>query len=255
MSLGLSHSLARYKLKFSSDKVDTMIIQAIGLLDDLDKELNTYAYEGSDNILYAKSVKLMGNRINAAKLDFSEILADEVEADLKEAAVISMGTEVSDLDLLHIRELCDQSSALRLLEEQNEHDRTQPDQPLSTAALMAVHRESIKPIPSFRTAFSSAVNTTGPPGLESISPSSFSIGQIKKPTELTNSKFRQQTQRDKERWKLYGARRKLPSDKPATRKDAEGVRGAEMRNDPHLTTYPTGVAASVAAAARINQAK
>lgn len=88
MSLGLSHSLARYKLKFSSDKVDTMIIQAIGLLDDLDKELNTYAMRVrewygwhfpelakiiSDNILYAKSVKLMGNRINAAKLDFSEV--------------------------------------------------------------------------------------------------------------------------------------------------------------------------------------
>ncbi|KAJ4877706.1 Seed maturation protein [Raphanus sativus] len=54
---------------------------------------------------------------------------------------------------------------------------------------------------------------------------------------------------------LAGARSKLPSDKPATRKDAEGVTGAEMRNDPHLTTFPTGVAASVAAAARINQAK
>ena len=41
--LGLAHSLARYKLKFSPDKVDTMIIQAIALLDELDKELNTYA--------------------------------------------------------------------------------------------------------------------------------------------------------------------------------------------------------------------
>lgn len=43
MVLGLSHSLSRYKLKFSPDKVDTMIIQAIALLDDLDKELNTYS--------------------------------------------------------------------------------------------------------------------------------------------------------------------------------------------------------------------
>ena len=43
MRLGLSHSLSRYKLKFSSDKVDTMVIQAIGLLDELDKEVNTYA--------------------------------------------------------------------------------------------------------------------------------------------------------------------------------------------------------------------
>ncbi|GJN07888.1 hypothetical protein PR202_ga25758 [Eleusine coracana subsp. coracana] len=128
MSLGLSHSLSRYKLKFSPEKVDTMIIQAIGLLDDLDKELNTYAMRVrewygwhfpeltkivSDNIQYAKVVKMMGNRVNAVNLDFSEILSDdEVEAQLKEAAVISMGTEVSDIDLLNIRDLCDQVLAL-----------------------------------------------------------------------------------------------------------------------------------------------
>ena len=41
--LGLSHSLARYRLRFSPDKVDTMVIQAIALLDELDKELNAYA--------------------------------------------------------------------------------------------------------------------------------------------------------------------------------------------------------------------
>nr|TKV96110.1 hypothetical protein SEVIR_9G408000v2 [Setaria viridis] len=128
MSLGLSHSLSRYKLKFSPEKVDTMIIQAIGLLDDLDKELNTYAMRVrewygwhfpeltkivTDNIQYAKVVKMMGDRANAVNLDFSEILSDEeVEAQIKEAAVISMGTEVSDLDLLNIRELCDQVLAL-----------------------------------------------------------------------------------------------------------------------------------------------
>nr|BAN15014.1 SAR DNA binding protein [Bromus inermis] len=128
MSLGLSHSLSRYKLKFSPEKVDTMIIQAIGLLDDLDKELNTYAMRVrewygwhfpeltkivTDNIQYAKVVKLMGNRTNAVNLDFSEILTDgEVEEQLKEAAVISMGTEVNDLDLSNIRELCDQVLAL-----------------------------------------------------------------------------------------------------------------------------------------------
>ncbi|XP_038891066.1 probable nucleolar protein 5-2 [Benincasa hispida] len=127
MSLGLSHSLSRYKLKFSADKVDTMIIQAIGLLDDLDKELNTYAMRVrewygwhfpelakiiQDNIQYAKTVKLMGNRDNAAKLDFSEILPEEVESELKEASMISMGTEVSELDLINIRELCDQVLSL-----------------------------------------------------------------------------------------------------------------------------------------------
>lgn len=29
MALGLAHSMSRYKLKFSPDKVDTMIVQAI----------------------------------------------------------------------------------------------------------------------------------------------------------------------------------------------------------------------------------
>ncbi|KAL3828424.1 hypothetical protein ACJIZ3_017226 [Penstemon smallii] len=127
MSLGLSHSLSRYKLKFSPDKVDTMIIQAISLLDDLDKELNTYAMRVrewygwhfpelakivQENIMYSKTVKLMGNRVNAAMLDFSEILPEEVEAELKEAAMISMGTEVSDLDLENIKDLCNQVLSL-----------------------------------------------------------------------------------------------------------------------------------------------
>ncbi|KAK3200539.1 hypothetical protein Dsin_023954 [Dipteronia sinensis] len=54
---------------------------------------------------------------------------------------------------------------------------------------------------------------------------------------------------------LTGATAKLPTDKQATRRDAEGVTGAEMRNDPMLTTHPMGVAASMVAAARLNQQK
>ncbi|GAB4855420.1 hypothetical protein Ancab_024047 [Ancistrocladus abbreviatus] len=52
---------------------------------------------------------------------------------------------------------------------------------------------------------------------------------------------------------LTDASSKLPNDKPATRQDAEGVVGAELRNSPNLVTHPTGVAASVVAAARLNQ--
>lgn len=37
-----------------------------------------------------------------------------------------------------------------------------------------------------------------------------------------------------------------------TREDAEGVIGAEVRNNPDLATYPGGVSASMAAAARLN---
>jgi len=38
-----AHLWNRFKLKFSPDKVDTMVIQAIALLDDLDKEINVYS--------------------------------------------------------------------------------------------------------------------------------------------------------------------------------------------------------------------
>merc|ERR1712156_670765 len=101
MELGLAHSLSRYKLKFSPDKIDTMIVQAVSLLDDLDKELNNYVMRCrewygwhfpelgkivQDNMAYAKVVKLMGDRTKAADTDFSAILPEEIEAELKEAA-------------------------------------------------------------------------------------------------------------------------------------------------------------------------
>ena len=45
-------------------------------------------------------------------VEISQILPEEVETELKEAAMISMGTEVSDLDLINIKELCDQVLSL-----------------------------------------------------------------------------------------------------------------------------------------------
>nr|XP_032813120.1 nucleolar protein 58 [Petromyzon marinus] len=123
MSLGLAHSLSRYKLKFSPDKVDTMIVQAISLLDDLDKELNNYIMRCrewygwhfpelgkviTDNLAYCKTIKKMGFRTNAATTDLSDIVPEEVEADVKAAAEISMGTEVSDEDITNITFLSEQ---------------------------------------------------------------------------------------------------------------------------------------------------
>ena len=124
MQLGLSHSLGRYKLKFSADQVDTMVIQAVGLLDEPDKEINTYAMrvkewygwhfpelQGmvSDNALYSKLVIKCGMRENFSQMDLSEILEEEsMEAAVKEAAEISMGTDITELDILNIRSLGEQ---------------------------------------------------------------------------------------------------------------------------------------------------
>ncbi|KAJ7725079.1 Nop domain-containing protein [Mycena metata] len=123
MSLGLSHSLSRFKLKFSPDKVDTMVVQAIALLDDLDKEINIYSMRVKewygwhfpemakiivDNIAYAKVIRLMGFRTNASSTSFAAILPEDLEEVIKAAAEISMGTEISDTDIAHIHSLCDQ---------------------------------------------------------------------------------------------------------------------------------------------------
>ena len=40
--LGLSHSYSRAKVKFNVNRVDNMVIQAIALLDTLDKDINTF---------------------------------------------------------------------------------------------------------------------------------------------------------------------------------------------------------------------
>lgn len=123
MSLGLSHSLSRHKLKFSPDKVDTMIVQAIALLDDIDKELNTYAMRVkewygwhfpemgrivNDNLAYSRVILKMGMRSSAASADLAEILPEEIEAAVKSAAEISMGTEITTDDLENIQALAEQ---------------------------------------------------------------------------------------------------------------------------------------------------
>lgn len=127
MSLSLAHTLNRFKLKFSPDKVDTMVVQAIGLLDDLDRELNNFAmrlkeWYGwhfpelakiiTDNLSYARAVIAIGFRVNTKNVDMTEFLSDDLEKEVKEAAEISMGTEITDDDLNKILELAERVSEL-----------------------------------------------------------------------------------------------------------------------------------------------
>jgi nucleolar protein 58 len=126
-SLGLAHGLSRYKLKFSPDKVDTMIVQAINLLDELDKEINIYAMRVrewfgwhfpemgkivTDNLQFAKCILKMGTRDQAKGEDFSDILSEDIEKELKEVAEVSMGTEIGDLDVLNIKALAEQVQSM-----------------------------------------------------------------------------------------------------------------------------------------------
>jgi len=119
--LGLSHSYSRAKVKFNVNKSDNMIIQSIALLDQLDKDINTfcmrirewYSYHFPElikivpeNALYAKVVKLIKNRkeIKQDMLDQLEaILMDSARAQaVIDASKMSMGMDISPIDLLNI---------------------------------------------------------------------------------------------------------------------------------------------------------
>eukprot|EP00924_Labyrinthula_sp_SR-Ha-C_P014196 snap_masked-scaffold_59-processed-gene-0.35-mRNA-1 protein AED:0.07 eAED:0.07 QI:0/-1/0/1/-1/1/1/0/471 len=130
MKLGLSHSLGRYKVKFSPDKVDTMIVHSIGLLDDLDKEINTYAMRMrewygwhfpelgklvSDHIHYAQIVLKVGLRSMYKESGdvIKEIFEDnDVAEEVLRGCELSMGTEISEEDLNSIRALSKQVVSL-----------------------------------------------------------------------------------------------------------------------------------------------
>jgi len=119
--LGLSHSYSRAKVKFNVNKSDNMIIQSIALLDQLDKDINTfcmrirewYSYHFPElikivpeNALYAKVVKLIKNRKELTQdmvESIENILMDSSRAQaVIDASKSSMGMDISPVDLLNI---------------------------------------------------------------------------------------------------------------------------------------------------------
>jgi nucleolar protein 58 len=123
MSLGLAHGLGRFKIKFSADKIDTMIIQAVNLHQDLDKEINNYMMRlrewygyhfpeltkiVPDNILYAKVVKNVGIRTKSKEANIEDVVAEDVAQQIIHASEISMGTDITEQDEEFILGLADQ---------------------------------------------------------------------------------------------------------------------------------------------------
>ncbi|XP_065071260.1 nucleolar protein 56-like [Rhopilema esculentum] len=119
--LGLGHSYSRAKVKFNVHRVDNMIIQTIAILDQLDKDINTfsmrirewYGYHFpelvkivNDNYMYARVVKCIGSRksLDEEKLsELEEIVMDESKVKtIHDASKISMGMDIAPLDLINI---------------------------------------------------------------------------------------------------------------------------------------------------------
>ncbi|KAJ8748109.1 hypothetical protein K2173_012879 [Erythroxylum novogranatense] len=111
--LGLGHSYSRAKVKFNVNRVDNMVIQAIFLLDTLDKDVNSFSMRVrewyswhfpelvkivNDNYLYAKVAKFIEDKskLTEEKIpELTEILGDEDKA--KEV-------DLSPVDLINVQQ-------------------------------------------------------------------------------------------------------------------------------------------------------
>ncbi|XP_022737605.1 nucleolar protein 56-like isoform X3 [Durio zibethinus] len=120
--LGLAHSYSRAKVKFNVNRVDNMVIQAIFLLDTLDKDINSFSMRVrewyswhfpelvkivNDNYLYAKVAKLIEDKSKLSEEHIpalTEILGDEDKAkEIVEAGKASMGQDLTPVDLINVQ--------------------------------------------------------------------------------------------------------------------------------------------------------
>ncbi len=120
--LGLGHSYSRCKVKFNVNRVDNMIIQSIALLDQMDKDINTFAMRVrewyswhfpelaklvADHRQFSKLTLLIKNKSNLCDKELPEIAeivgSEETAKLILEASKSSMGTDISEIDLLNIQ--------------------------------------------------------------------------------------------------------------------------------------------------------
>ncbi|KAL9642594.1 hypothetical protein ABK040_011159 [Willaertia magna] len=128
--LGLGHSYSRAKVKFNVNKSDNNIIQSISMLDQLDKDLNTFSMRLKEwygwhfpelvrivkkNDVYAKCALLIKNRGSLVKENnkegFDELIHqvtdvlqgdNEVVEQIVKAARSSMGQDASEFDMMNM---------------------------------------------------------------------------------------------------------------------------------------------------------
>ena len=115
--LGLAHQFSRVKVSHDVNREDKPIIQAIAVIEQLDKNINTFAMRlrewfswhfpelgkiVSDNQIYAQLVNLIENKNNATEdllPQLEELTLDEEKArEIVEAAKISMGQDMGETD-------------------------------------------------------------------------------------------------------------------------------------------------------------
>lgn len=126
--LGLGHAYSRSKVKFNVHRHDNLAIKAIATLDNLDKGINLFAQKirewygwhfpelysiVSDNLGYARVALFVGDKSTLTDEKVHELaaLVDEDEEKAQEIiakAKISMGREMSAIDMQHVSSFASQ---------------------------------------------------------------------------------------------------------------------------------------------------
>lgn len=121
--LGLGHSYSRAKVKFNVHRSDNMIIQSSALLDQLDKDINTFAMRLREwySWHFPELARLVADHNRFARLalviadksglsdDSLSTLEEALDGDaglaklILDAARTSMGTDISEIDLMNIK--------------------------------------------------------------------------------------------------------------------------------------------------------
>nr|UXY87856.1 SAR DNA-binding protein-1 [Cryptomonas curvata] len=128
----LSHCIYSKKIKFSGSKLDIMIIHAIKLLEEIEKEINFYSVKLkewyswhfpelcnliSDNLLLAKLICKIELRNHVKTIDISNIVDKETEHKIKNLADTSLGSDFSKNDLDIVLGLSSQIISLDIFKE------------------------------------------------------------------------------------------------------------------------------------------
>lgn len=132
--LGLGHSYSRMRCMFDVNRQDKPIIQSIALIDQLDKDINSFCMRikewfgwhfpelnkiVADNSMFVKIVKLIEKR--QAIIDNKEEIVPQIEEltndtdltkQIVDAAATSMGSELSDVDLFNVKYFCEKVEGL-----------------------------------------------------------------------------------------------------------------------------------------------
>jgi len=131
--LGLAHSYSRSRVKFDVNRADKHIIQSIAILDQMDKDLNTFAMRVrewyswhfpemvkivGDNIIFARLAKQIQNKKKLSEDSLpglEAILGEEHEGKsqaILDAARSSMGVDISEYDMHNIISFAERVIAL-----------------------------------------------------------------------------------------------------------------------------------------------